>query len=361
MYVYKPAVQDRNTGEKMVITSLKQDTFKTKWEKNASYELSFEAYDNGQLDFKLLRSENIIYYAEQQYVIKHISEKYDGTADGVSVTAIHIFYDLASRRKNDVKPGWVSYTINEALNYLFSSVGSGFTYQVHGYFPSKAIENFGNVTITDGVSQIIQTFGAEAVYPDNKVCHIYSKDEWVKRGGEPIRYRYNAKEMTLDWDSLGLVNHVQVVSTATPPLFSPFYVDNQQSIEKWGIREGSERFETDKLNRDQAAAQAKQKFVLEPSISLSVEIAGGTDIKPGDERVIQNLPGEIQTTAQVVGIETAPYVANSAKITLNSNRKNYLDIDSQRQREILAIKAEMKQNKSTAVKTWVVGSVEDII
>lgn len=138
------------------------------------------------------------------------------------------------------------------------------------------------------------------------------------------------------------------------PAFSPFKVQDADSVAKWGIKEGA-RVESDKITSTDAMKNlASQSFVLEPSLAMTVTSADNEDVALGENWTVQMIENGFQTAAEVVSIVKAPFATSAVQITLNNTRKNYLDAQRVQQSTVNTA----KKNTGTTGNMWVIGKVE---
>ncbi|MBC6498531.1 phage tail protein [Weissella confusa] len=71
-----------------------------------------------------------------------------------------------------------SFSLTDALNFLFTDIGDGYSYQIHGNFDSnQTLTDFGNTSIIEGLSTIKGTFGIYAIVPDNNQVDFQAYDD----------------------------------------------------------------------------------------------------------------------------------------------------------------------------------------
>lgn len=350
----KVVIQSRDGKSTQALSSLNFSTFQLTRTKNEAYQVDFQAYDDGSLGFALSQVENLVQYGGQTYVIKQVTDDNTGGVNNITVTATHIFYQLNNRFQYNVRQGNNSFSLTDALKFLFTGVDDGYSYQVHGKFSNKTLTDFGNTSIIEGLSTIKSAFGVYAIVPDNKVIHLYDKDSYVTNTHKVFRYRNDTSAVQLQYDATSIVNTVQAVSTAEKPAFTPFKVQNADSVAKWGIKEGA-RVESDSVTSvDAMKSLASQSFVLEPSLAMTVTSADNEDVALGENWTVQMIENGFQTAAEVVSIVKAPFATSAVQITLNNTRKNYLDAQRVQQSAVNTA----KKNIETTGNMWVIGKVE---
>ncbi len=442
----KVLVQSHDGNQLAIVTCLKFDTLQVQWEKNSSFQLSFTALNNGELDFYLLQSENYIWYEGQQYVIKQYQNSLNGDKNEMQITATHVYYQLNNIRQDEIKVGENSFSLPNAMDWLMRNA-KDYSYKIHGNFSgNKKISDFGNCTVGDGISMLLEAFNIYCVYPDNKIIHLYSEAEWVKKTDKLLGYRYNTSTVQLQVDSTSFSNKIWVVSTHvnedrnkaietlekqikkdnevlsakrkanantrseitrlkkakkptttletrsqnekaeidslntalkdkrerlkklkqakkddnSDPLFSSFYVTDDDSLKKWGASY-AERFETPDLNRNDAIKVAKSKLNLNPTLSITLsELSNDLSIKPGESLILQIQEKGLLLPVEVVAISRSPFVAKSTTVTLNNKKQNFLAVQRSNERQVKdAIKAQTNKVVNNNFQIWDLGEIND--
>ncbi|TYC50751.1 hypothetical protein ESZ50_01530 [Weissella muntiaci] len=350
-------IQSHDGQKKQILSAILWDTFQRVWSKNEQYQLAFTAYDDRSLAYNLLTSENSVFYDGQEYIIKQIVDEFNGGQHTMQITATHVYYQLSSRVQSNIKVGDVTFNLNDALSFLFDGV-QDYSFQIHGnYNANQTLTDFGNVTVSEGISTLKDTFGVYAVIPDNHTVHLYDEGHYTTDTKNVFRYRNDTSDIQLQYDSQSIVNRIQAVSTAETPAFSPFYVEDQDSINAWGIREGI-RVESDTITDvNQMRSLVAQSFVLQPTISFAVTTEENRKVKPGELWSVQILDTGFITKVEVVSITETPFVSTAVQIELNNSRANFLD--SQRSQAKMIKNIQEKQNNNNSFGGWVVGTVEE--
>lgn len=362
MVTKKLVVTDRSTGLSEVVSDFDMASFTRTREKNGSYQLSFTARYSTTVAYGMLQYENFLLFDGETYVIKQGTDNFNGASVEKQITATHIFYELNGRRQYEVKMGDVNFSINTALAFLFAGLDGSYTYEVHGTFSNKVITDFGNCSISDGLGTIREVFGIYGIYPYGKTVHLYDKATWTNEKNVLIAYQHNSPSASMQWDSMNIVNRIRVVSTAEKPLFKPFFVQDDASIKRWGIKDG-ERYEADVQNAVDAGKQAKQSYVLEPIVSISVVLNSSVSPRLGEVYPIKipYLNGtDFVTKSEVVSVTDNPLIDNGiSQVTFNNNRKTFLDADRSVKQQLNIIQREVKKNAVIGGTSWVVGEVND--
>ncbi len=113
-----------------------------------------------------MKNENIIWYKNEEYIIKNYKEKTYKNGKGVTATALHrIFDDLINYRIYEEISG--TFRIEELLKFAFK--GSGYTFEVDNtnLKTSVRVENFGWDNTLSLFRSILEKFRAEFDYSGN--------------------------------------------------------------------------------------------------------------------------------------------------------------------------------------------------
>ncbi|WP_083774971.1 prophage endopeptidase tail family protein [Leuconostoc kimchii] len=322
-------VSNRDSTLKEPITSLINSSFNVSWENNSSYQMTFTAYADNSAGFTLLIPENIITWHDQQFAIKQMIPNYSAGYNTIGITATHIYLDVRKIFKHDKKAGTLTYSVNDVLAFYLDKNTFGYTYEVKGNFSKQQITDLGGNNVFDGLSQIISTWPDAIIYPDNKKILIYSKQSFSKNLGNRLGYGYNTDNMSLTYDSTSLVNQLTVVSATkdnNSVWFQPHIVKDDDSIAKYGVWDGGD-FSDERFHDVQAADEAaKEKFIVEPSISVSLDYLDSDEPVPGEIRRLEILDTGFVTNVMVVAYSYYPLDdTQKTSLTLNSNAKTVLD------------------------------------
>lgn len=351
----KVIIQSHDGKTTQVLSGLDFSTFQLTITKNEAYQLDFTANDDGSVGFNLLTVENIVIYDGQKYVIKQVTDDNTDGKHAVTVTAMHIFYQLNNIFQFNVKAGDNNFTLRTALVFLFNGI-SGYTYKLNGTFnSSKTLTDFGNTSVVEGLSTLKDAFNVYAIVPDNMTINLYDEKSYVKKTYKAFRYRHDTSSMQLQYDSSTMVNRVQAVSTAETPAFKPFIVQDNDSINKWGVHDGA-RVESDSITDTNAMKTlASQSFVLEPTISLTVVSTENYVVAIGEQWHVLLPDSAISTVVEVVSVITMPLATTAVQVTLNNSRSNFLD--AQRAQAKALEEAKKEASSKSSMTMWIIGEV----
>lgn len=349
----KVIVQSHDGETTQVLSGLDFSTFQLTITKNEAYQLDFTANDDGSVGFNLLTVENIVIYDGQKYVIKQVTDDNTDGKHTVTVMATHYFYQLNNVFQYNVKAGDNSFTLIAGLQFLFNGIDD-YTYKIHGTFnSSKTLTDFGNTSVVEGLSTLKSAFNVYAIVPDNMTINLYDEKSYVKKTYKAFRYRHDTSSMQLQYDSSTMVNRVQAVSTAEKPAFSPFIVQNNDSINKWGVHDGA-RVESDSItDTNVMKTLASQSFVLEPNISLTLVSTENEEVAIGEQWHVLLPDRQFSTVVEVVSVVTMPLATTAVQVTLNNNRSNFLDAQRAQSKQL----EQARRDSITTTNMWVVGKV----
>lgn len=332
------------------LTSLINSSFNVSWENNSSYQMTFTAYADNSVGFALLVSENIITWRGQQFVIKQMVPNYSAGYNTVSITATHIYLDVRKIFQHDKKAGTLTYSVNDVLAFYLDKNLFGYSYVVQGEFPKQQISDLGGNSAFDGLSQIVSTWPDAIIYPDNKKITIFSKTAFSKSTGNRLGYGYNTDNMSLTYDSTSLINQLTVVSATkdnNSVWFQPHIVKNDASISEYGLWDGGDFYDDRFHDANAADLAAKEKLIIEPSISVSLEYLDNDEPTPGEIRRLEVLDTGFVTNVMVVAYSYYPLDENQkTSLTLNSNAKTVLDFQRSNKQQL----NQAKQNSAALAK-----------
>lgn len=328
----KVYIMDRNMHHKSILQGIDWSTFCISWSKDNEYSLTFTCYVTNSYGYTLLTNENIIEFRGQQYVIKTYDPQFSSGYDAIQITATHIGFECQYIVHMMQKKGDVSMSIQDALHLLFDGNVKGFTWEVKGNFDKKTLTDFGNVDAKSGLSTIKETWNCEVTF-DNKKVTVWSHDEYLHKIDKTIRYRHDTDTIQLTGDSTSIVNKLYCVGATgdndKPKYFEPFWVMDNDSIQKWGDKTGA-LYSNDKVtNKNDMIKAAKATMQLNPTFSITVTYYG-TDIPEfGSQIYLEVLPMNIKEWVEITGYKIYPFdPTQSGEIDLNSLKPNILSINN---------------------------------
>lgn len=314
------------------LNSVLPDTFQVQKTVNQSWQLQFTAWDDHSVAFSLLASQNSILWRGQEFIIKQIQPTYANSLNSTQVTATHVGYEVSRLFKHQTNSGTKTYTVNDVLNFYLNGNEFGYTWEVHGSFDKEQIENLGNSNGQDMLSKITSTWNNAIISFDNKKIKVYSTDAFYHDDGQVITYLGNSNQIQLTYDSTSLVNKLYCTSDNGEdgtPAFNPFYVQNNDSIKKYGVYEGNPVSDNRFTNADAMRKYAESQLQPNPSLSIQVQFnANNNDIDIGDVRTLIIPELSLKTQVKVTQITTYPIsdtqqsqaqLENTAKTILNYN------------------------------------------
>ncbi len=332
------------------LQSIVKPTFNVNWENNSTYQITFTAYSDNSVGYALLVSENIITYQGQQFVIKQSVPNYSGRYNTVTITATHVYLDCRKIFQHNKKDGTLTYSINDVLSFYFDKNNFGYSFDVKGKFVKKQITDLGGNNAFDGLSQIISTWPDTYIYPDNKKIVVYDKNSFATNLGNRLGYGYNSDNVAITYDSTSIINQLTVISTKKDDgsvYFQPHVVKDDTSISEYGVWDGGD-FSDERFHDVSAAdAAAKEKFVKEPAISITLDYLDTNVPIPGEVRRLEILDTGFVTNVMVMSYSYYPLdPTQKPSITLNSNAKTVLDFQRSNKQQL----NQAKQNSAALAK-----------
>lgn len=358
------------------LTSLISSSFNVSWENNSTYQITFTAYDDQSVSYALLLSENTITWNGQQFIIKQCVPNFSGNYNTVAITATHIYLDVRRIFQHNKKAGTLTYSVKDVLAFYFDNNSFGYSYEVSGDFSKQQITDLGGNNAFEGLSQIVSTWKDVIIYPDNKKITIYTKDSFSKNLGNRLGYGHNADNMTLTYDSTGLINQLTVVSTNKDdgkPYFQSHIVKDDESIKEYGLWDGGDFSDERYHDANNADNGARATFITQPSVSVTVDYLDNDEPIPGEIRRLEVLDTGFITNVMVVSYNYFPLdKSQKTSLTLNSNAKTVLDFQRSNRSQLYqskqntaalsqAIQETNNQIENLILnqpKSWVVGKIE---
>ena len=195
-------------------------TFHAQWEDNSTYQISFTAIDIGSELYDELDVESHFILDGQEYVAKSCVENIDTNTK--EILAWHIYneidrlmvrsdLDTPKTTAEDGKDAQTpSYSIEDVLKKWLDNNQLGFTYEIHGNFEKKPIENLsGNGK--EMLSKIVELWPSVTVFPDNKNIRIYDESEFSKDTGRVLDFPHDLKSLKTTRDSRTIINQIRCI------------------------------------------------------------------------------------------------------------------------------------------------------
>ena len=370
----KLLVQGKGTSMREPLNCLLVDSFYIEWQMNSTYQIQFTAYDDHSLAYSMLDSESMLFWQGQEFIIKQCIPDYSKGVSSKQIVATHIMYECMRVYQYNSNSNTQSYSVNDVLNYYFNGNNLGFTWQVIGNFSNALIQGLGNGSGKDCLSKITSAWSNAVIFPDNQCIKVYSTDEFEKDLGNRIDYLHDSEEVKLTYDSTTITNYTKCISSTYSvnnkdvKYFDDFIVQNDDSINKWGIHPMA-AVSNDNLH-DANSAKQYALSQMQPEPALSIEVTSMTN----NQLVPQPVAGELKhlfvkqanlaTTVAVVGYQWYPLsYSQSTTITLNNTAKTIFDYQAAHQNSINNALSEIKQTNNSLVNnmTTTINAGESVI
>lgn len=307
-----------------ILNSVLPDSFQVTQTVNQSWQIQFNAYDDKSVAFSLLEAQNSLLWRGQEFVIKQCQPTYSNSLNTTQVTATHIGYDVSRIFQHKTNSGTKTYSVNDVLTFYLNGNSFGYTWEVIGSFGTDQIENLGNGSGQDMLSKITSTWSNAIITFDNKKIKVYNADNFYVDSSKVITYLGNSNNVQLTYDSTSLVNKLYCTSDGSgddsTPSFNPFYVTDDDSIQKYGVYEGSPV--SDNRFTDATAMRKYAESQLQPNPSLSIQVSfngGIEDINIGEIRTLIIPELDLRTKVKVTQITDYP---------LSNTQQNQAQLDS---------------------------------
>lgn len=334
----KVYIMDRQMHHKAILQGIDFSTFCVSWSKDNEYSLTFTCYVTNSYGYSLLTNENIIEFRGQQYIIKTYDPQYSDGYNTIQITATHVGFECQYILHAEQKKGDVSMSIQDAMHWLFDGNVKGFTWETRGNFSNRTLTDFGNVDAKTGLSTIKQQWGCEVTF-DNKHVIVWSHDAYLHKINKTIRYRHDTDTIQLTGDSTSIVNKLYCVGATdennNPKYFQPFWVSNDDSIQKWGEKVGA-IYSNDKVTNNTAMANAARSTMqINPSFSITVTYYGTDTPEFGSQIYLEVIPMNIKEWVEITGYKIYPFdPTQSGEVDLNSLKPNILSINNSLQNTV---------------------------
>ncbi|MFG6315979.1 phage tail protein [Bacillus velezensis] len=279
--------------------------------------------------YRYVKNENIIWYKNEEYIIKNYKEKTYKNGKGITATALHrIFDDLINYRIYEEISG--TFRIEELLKFAFK--GSGYTFEVDNtnLKTSVRVENFGWDNTLSLFRSILEKFGAEFDYSGK---HIFVAKKIGTYKDSPImHHKLNVSEPEKEIDTSNFATYIRgygaqdekgkylVQAEYTSPLAAVYGIKHAEPVK-------DERFK----DKDSLLTEMKNKLGDSLDISLTftaveLEDMGFHDVNKGDSLWCVIEPLDINVQLRVLSIEDYSNDRKSPVFTFGSISKKASDI-----------------------------------
>lgn len=299
------------------------DNFQIQKTVNQSWQLQFDAYDDKSVAFNLLQAQNSILWEGQEFVIKQTQPTYENSLNTTQVTATHIGYDVSRIFQYNSNEGTKTYSVADVLKFYLDGNSFGYTYEVKGNFPNEEIENLGNGSGQDMLSKITSAWDNAVIDFDNKKIIVYNIDDYYVDKGKVITYMGNSTQVQLTYDSTNLCNKLYCIGETDSDgktAFDPFYVTDQDSIDKYGVYEGTTISDNRFTDAASMKSYAESQLQPEPALSIQVDfVPNEDDYYVGD--ICALIIPELDLTTQVKVTQVTLY-------PLSSNQQSQVQLEN---------------------------------
>lgn len=316
----KLIIQNKDYSEPL--NSVIVDSFQIDKTVNQSWQIQFNAYDDESVAFGLLQAQNSVFWEGQEFVIKQVQPTYSNDFTISQVTATHVGYQVDRVFQHNQNQGTKTYSVNDVLSFYLNGNSFGYTWEVIGNFDKQEIENLGNSNGQDMLSKITSTWDKAIVDFDNKHIKVYNSDNYYHDDGNVITYLGNSNQVQVSYDSTNLVNKLYCISDNgdnNQPAFQPFYVQDDDSINKYGVFEGQPVSDNRFNNADAMRQYAQSQLQPEPTLNIQIQFNGKQDISAGEIRTLIIPDIDLKTKVRVTQTTIYP---------LSSTQNNQAQLDN---------------------------------
>lgn len=339
------------------LRSLLFETLTIQLEQNSSFQLTFTAYDDGSVAFNMLSVESSVFWGNDEYIIKQLNPDYTNGFTTYQVTAIQACYDISKIRQRQVKTGTLTYSVQDVLSFYLDGNSLGYTWRVIGNFDKQQITDLGGDSGKDMLDKIVATWSDAVFYPEKRIVRIYQHDAFAQDLGRRIDYLHDTPEIKLAYDSTNIVNQVMASgktkdsgsSDKTEYYFDPFIVQDDKSIQEWGLRPGDDVSDERFTNKDAMKTYALSQLTPEPTLSIEVTQSLDAIPKLGEIRRLENRKDGFVTSVEVVGFTHYPLNRKASTVVLNNRAKTILNYKSSQQKALNKAISDAKAQAKAAV------------
>lgn len=316
-----------------ILVDYDKGSFFENWQENETWEVGFSVLKTQRNEpvFDQLDYESTIIFDGEEFVVKGMTTSGVGAQALKNITATHVYYTVQDGYQYETETG--TRTIKQLLTFIFKNDSRGFSWKVedpNNHFLSVEQENFGNANYLKLIQEILADYGA-VVIANNRRLTFYPKEDYGQETETQIRYKYNTDDVKFDIDTYDLKTQIKGFGKKKEDdenayVFEPIVYTSSQA-KKWGIRI------QDPVEDERYTIEGNMKERLKrdlhdyPSISGSIAVKWGLDLKKGDKVPFIYEPLQINTYIQVVGIKKYPAIPNKPpEITLSNTKKTMTSI-----------------------------------
>lgn len=300
---------------------------------NQEFSISFQVYNNNHPGFKALNVGNIVIFGGNEFKITSYTKQVNGAANA-SVTAQQIvnvdFQNVIQPRKLNYATTKTGSSNNDNKNVAYLDLDGllnwfkngtdmqGFTFNVHGYFPTRPISDAGKWDGKQLLTSITTVWPGTVIVGKKKEINIYGfQKERDKNGnlqnvldvetGERVDAMLNARSMSITRDISTLCNAIEVQSASYTVnnnnedeseedqefTFDQYYyfknhiAYSKESVENWGFHPAKQALANNFTDEEAADDAAREAMVTEPTVSIT-----GTIDRPGDSYTLPVIHGK---------------------------------------------------------------------
>lgn len=185
-----------------------------------------------------------------------------------------------------------------------------------------------------------------------EVCNIFKIDSY-----QPSFWIRNAQMAALVGSGASADSSSSSSSSSvTAYYFTPFWYQNQESVDRWGLFTTEDITDDEAHSEDEAKEYADKKFSLNPEFSLEVTFNVGDKIQAGDMAQLIIREVGYSTKLKLVGYQTYPYsLTAQPTATYNSNLQNILDYQNALAKRTAKFEDWIKNNQtlSSQNQAWI--------
>lgn len=342
----KIIIQGSNGEQENLVPYIEPESFILEEEVNVKNQVTFTLFQTEQVASLLADIETKLSIDGQTYVIKQVDNVYNQDQKTKNITATHLFFECQSFRTSKAPVTNKKVSINELLDYYFKGNEGGFTYRLHGNFPKIEIDTMNSGSVRDGITLALDKYPSTYIQMDNRIIHIFTESEWLKKEQHVIHYYHDTQNVTLGLNSLNLSNIVRCNGGKDDKgknYFTPFYVQDDKSIAMFG-KKYLEEIHDDRF-RDPSAMKAYALKKLQPEPVLTLQMVFNSSQRPtlGKQYPFVLHSMNYHTEVTIMSYRWFPLAPlKLSEVTFNNVTKNFLQYHNDVELEIKKVQKNQK-------------------
>lgn len=290
------------SGETHLLTNVKQVRRRRAVNGEKKLEFLVVPGETNEHSWQSVDSESKIEFQNEQYIIKDINEASKGNRSIKKVDAVHSFFNtMINCHQYKIHNG--SQTFFAALTRVFEE--TPYDFSIVDSFNAEAFENFGQDNCLSLFINVLERYGAEFRFEDNRV---YLEREIGSQTDFQYRWKHNIKSISKSVSTKGLSNVIRGYGgkpdeSGKYPLFREYRSPNEALFPDMDYH--AEPYYNENITNETTLLETlKKRLMDEPQLSLTVDVTSTDleDVNEGDRGFIIYEPMNVTVSARVVEI-----------------------------------------------------------